>query len=105
MKNNSVKKIIENVLFTTKWLLIPFYLGLIVALICFFIVDAKEIWHFISSSNSLNKSEAMMFILELIDMAMIAALVRMIVIGGYTSFVNKNHELEGEKNKQWSFES
>lgn len=97
MKSNSIKKLLETVLFTTKWLLIPFYLGLIIALVCFFIIDAKEVYHFITTSNSLNKSEAMMFILELIDMAMVAALVRMIVIGGYTSFVNKNHELEGEK--------
>lgn len=98
MKNkNRVTEAIEQTLFFSKWMLIPFYLGLMVALACFLVIDVKEVIHFLTESNSLNKSEAMMFILELIDMAMIAALVRMIVIGGYTSFVNKYHTLEGEK--------
>lgn len=97
MKKNKVTDIIEQVLFFSKWMLIPFYVGLIIALACFLIVDIKEVYHFLVNSNGINKSEAMMFILELIDMAMIAALVRMIIIGGYTSFVNKYHHLEGEK--------
>lgn len=88
---------IERTLFFSKWMLIPFYVGLMIALVCFLLIDIKEVYHFLVHSNSLNKSEAMMFILELIDMAMIAALVRMIIIGGYTSFVNKYHHLEGEK--------
>ena len=98
MKNKSkITDAIERTLFFSKWMLIPFYIGLMIALVCFLIIDIKEVCHFMAHSNSLNKSEAMMFILELIDMAMIAALVRMIIIGGYTSFVNKYHHLEGEK--------
>lgn len=98
MKNkNRITNTIERTLFFSKWMLIPFYVGLMFALVCFLVIDIKEVYHFIIHSNSLNKSEAMMFILELIDMAMIAALVRMIIIGGYTSFVNKYHHLEGEK--------
>lgn len=97
MKKNKITDTIEQILFFSKWMLIPFYVGLIIALACFLIVDIKEVYHFLVHSSGINKADAMMFILELIDMAMIAALVRMIIIGGYTSFVNKYHHLEGEK--------
>jgi uncharacterized protein (TIGR00645 family) len=97
MKNINLKRLIERILFSTKWMLIPFYLGLMAALIPFLIVDLKEVYHLVTESNGLDKTTAMMFILELVDMAMIAALVRMIIIGGYTSFVCKNHSEDGEK--------
>lgn len=96
-KNITLKRIIERMLFSSKWMLVPFYLGLMIALVPFFIVDAKEVWHLIVETPKLEKTDAMMILLELVDMAMIAALIRMIIIGGYTSFVCKNHSEEGEK--------
>ncbi len=97
MKNSKgVRIIIEQILFSSKWMLIPFYLGLMIALANFIRIDIKEVYHFLSEGDE-TKSGSMMFLLELIDMAMIAALVRMIIIGGYTSFICKNHSDDGEK--------
>lgn len=95
-KSKNIRIWIEHILFSSKWMLIPFYFGLMIALANFIRIDIKEVYHFLSEGND-SKSGAMMFILELIDMAMIAALVRMIVIGGYTSFICKNHSEDGEK--------
>lgn len=95
-KERDIRIWIERVLFSSKWFLVPFYLGLMVALLNFLVIDVKEVFEFIRASD-LSKTSAMMFILELIDMAMVAALVRMIVIGGYTSFICKNHSDDGEK--------
>lgn len=97
MKNLNLKIIIERILFSSKWMLVPFYAGLMIALVPFLIVDFKEVFHMVGETGLLDKTTAMMFLLELVDMAMIAALVRMIIIGGYTSFVCKNHSEEGEK--------
>ncbi len=88
--------LVERILFSSKWLLIIFYFGLIIALINFIKTDAREVYHFLTSGDD-SKSGSMMFILELIDMTMVAALVIMIVKGGYTSFVCKNHSDDGEK--------
>ena len=95
-KANRFKIIIEYTLFSSKWMLIPFYLVLIIALANFIRIDVKEVYHFLIEETD-SKSGSTMFILELIDMAMIAALVIMIIKGGYTSFVCKNHNEEGEK--------
>ena len=91
-----IRLIIEKIIFSSKWLLIPFYLGLMIALLNFIRIDIKEVYHFLTEGDD-TKSGSMMFVLELIDMAMIAALVRMIIIGGYTSFICKNHSDDGEK--------
>lgn len=97
MKNINLKRGIERLLFSTKWMLIPYYLGLMIALIPLLIVDFKEVVHMVEETGLLDKVTATMCFLELIDIAMIAALGRMVVIGGYTSFVCKNHSEEGEK--------
>jgi len=97
MKNLNLKTIIEKILFSSKWMLIPFYAGLMVALVPFIIVDFKEVLHMVAETGMLDKTTSTMCILELIDIAMIAALVRMIIIGGYTSFVCKNNSGEEEK--------
>lgn len=94
MKNKRLKIIIEHTLFSSKWLLVPFYLGLIIALINFIRIDVREVYNFLTDIDE-SKTGSMMFLLELIDMAMIAALVIMIVRGGYTSFICKNHDEEG----------
>lgn len=95
-KGKNIRIWIEHILFSSKWMLIPFYIGLMIALANFIRIDIKEVYHFLTEGDD-SKSGSMMFILELIDMAMIAALVRMIIIGGYTSFVCKNHSEDGEK--------
>lgn len=95
-QKKDIRIIIEQILFSSKWMLIPFYVGLMIALANFIVIDIKEISHFLIERDT-TKSGAIMFILELIDIAMIAALVRMIIIGGYTSFICKNHSDKDER--------
>jgi uncharacterized protein (TIGR00645 family) len=88
---------IEYFLFGSRWLLIPFYVGLIFAMGVYMWVDLKEVTHMVSKALDLDRESAMMVLLELVDMAMIAALVKMIITGGYTSFVDKNHAQNSDK--------
>ena len=84
----NVKRIIENVIFSSKWLLIPFYLKLFVTLI-------KLMYHFFVQGHLGN--EDLMSTLEDVDIVMIANLVKMIITGSYNSFVSKAHGVEGEQ--------
>lgn len=96
MKKEKIIFWIENILFSSKYFLVPFYFGLMVALAYYIIIYAGLFYNFWMEPHNA-KSSSTMFILELIDMAMIAALVRMIIIGGYTSFICKEHSDSGEK--------
>lgn len=91
-----IKKIIEKILFNSRWLLIPFYLGLMVALAIYMMVDIKEIFNFAAGFKDIDKETSMLVLLELVDIAMIANLVKMIITGSYNSFVDKDHGYTGE---------
>jgi uncharacterized protein (TIGR00645 family) len=92
-----IKKYIEKTIFGSKWLLIPFYLGLIIALVVYCTINLMEIGHLLLHFTSMTEEESMLMILKLVDMTMIANLVKMIITGSYNSFVDKHHQDESEK--------
>ncbi len=92
-----MKRYIEKAVFGSKWLLIPFYLGLLVVMLLYTYVYILEIAHLVSQVGVLNKETILLSALEMVDIVMIANLIKMIITGSYTSFVNKNHGDEGEK--------
>ena len=91
-----MKKLIEKMLFGSKWLLVPFYFGLIIAQTVYLFWFCKDVWHLIWSASYMSKEGGMLIILELVDIVMIANLVKMIITGSYHSFVSKNHGYSGE---------
>lgn len=92
-----MKKKIEDLIFGSKWLLIPFYLGLIVVMIIYTWVYSKEVFGLVADINRITKEDAMLLILEIVDIVMIANLVKMIITGSYNSFVDKSHSDDSEK--------
>lgn len=95
--HSTLKSTVENVLFGSKWILTIFYFGLIVAMLAYSYVYVIQIFHLFSYVESLNKEMILICTLELVDMVMIANLIKMIMTGSYTSSVNKNHEFASEK--------
>jgi uncharacterized protein (TIGR00645 family) len=97
MKTYKKPSIVEKILFGSKWMLIPFYLGLMVALAIYTFVDVRQVYEMVVSISAMDEERSMMMLLKLVDIAMIANLVKMIIVGSYTSFVDKNHGQDGEK--------
>lgn len=86
-----MKKIIENVIFFSRWILIPFYLVLILVLCVYTYFDVHEFIEYVSNIQHVTKEVAMLTFIEMIDMTMIANLGKMIITGSYNSFVDKEH--------------
>ena len=91
-----LKSITEKIIFGSKWLLIPFYLVLIMALASYTYFNIAEFIKYVSEFSHINKEAAMLTFVELIDMAMIANLGKMIITGSYNSFISKEHGYKGE---------
>lgn len=91
-----IVKLIEKVIFGTKWLLMPFYIVLALALLIYTYFDIKEFIEYMHHFKSLTKDAAMLTFVELIDMTMVANLGKMIITGSYNSFISKNHGNSGE---------
>ena len=76
-------------IFGSRWLQLPLYLGLIVAQGVYVVLFLKELWHLILGATSLNEQEIMLIVLGLIDVVMISNLLMMVIVGGYETFVSR----------------
>jgi len=88
--------LVEKLLFNSRWLLLPFSLVLLLSLVVFAIVDIKEFIHYLEMIPTLSKETATLVFIEMVDLYLIAALGKMIITGGYNSFISKKHGYEDE---------
>lgn len=88
-------------IFSSRWLQLPLYLGLIVAQGVYVVLFLKELWHLILGATSLGEQEMMLIVLGLIDVVMISNLLMMVIVGGYETFVSRLR-LEGHPDQpEW----
>lgn len=80
---------LATLIFSSRWLQLPLYLGLIVAQGVYVILFLKELWHLISEATKLSEHAMMLIVLGLIDVAMISNLLMMVIVGGYETFVSR----------------
>jgi uncharacterized protein (TIGR00645 family) len=94
-------KPLPNFIFMSRWLQAPLYLGLIIAQAVYVYLFMLELWHLVSSANTIKEAEAMLIVLGLIDVVMIANLLIMVIVGGYETFVSRL-DLEGHPDQpEW----
>ena len=88
-------------IFSSRWLQLPLYLGLIVAQGVYVFLFLKELWHLIHDAGSLSEQGIMLIVLGLIDVVMISNLLVMVIVGGYETFVSRLN-LEGHPDQpEW----
>ncbi len=75
--------------FSSRWLQLPLYLGLIVAQGVYVILFVKELVHLMQGAFNLNEQQVMLIVLALIDVVMISNLLVMVIVGGYETFVSR----------------
>ena len=76
-------------IFSSRWLQLPLYLGLIVAQGVYVFLFGKELWHLIHEAPSMGEQQIMLLVLGLIDVVMISNLLMMVIVGGYETFVSR----------------
>src|SRR3954451_25020045 len=85
---------LPQLIFSSRWLQLPLYLGLIVAQGVYVVLFVKELWHLVHNAINFTEQEIMLVVLGLIDVVMISNLLIMVIVGGYETFVSR---LELEK--------
>jgi uncharacterized protein (TIGR00645 family) len=87
---------IESIILASRWLLVAFYLGLAVALAIYALSFGKKLFEFITKVMVLDDTDTILKILGLIDAALVASLVVMVIISGYENFVSRFDNHDGE---------
>lgn len=80
---------IPALIFASRWLQLPLYIGLIAAQGMYVVLFAKELWHLISHGFEMKEQDMMLAVLSLIDVVMISNLLVMVIVGGYETFVSR----------------
>lgn len=88
------KSVMTNILFGSRWLQLPLYLGLIIAQAVYVFFFGVELVHLVAKANHLVEADIMLIVLGLIDVVMISNLLIMVIVGGYETFVSRLN-LEG----------
>ncbi|AZY52258.1 TIGR00645 family protein [Bordetella avium] len=81
--------ILSALIFSSRWLQLPLYLGLIVAQGVYVFLFLKELWHLVSHTSTFGEQDIMLIVLGLIDVVMISNLLVMVIVGGYETFVSR----------------
>ncbi|WP_339708991.1 TIGR00645 family protein [uncultured Sphingosinicella sp.] len=76
-------------IFSSRWLQLPLYLGLIVAQGVYVLLFLKELYHLVMHSWEFTEQQIMLLVLGLIDVVMISNLLVMVIVGGYETFVSR----------------
>ena len=83
---------VERIILASRWLLVVFYIGLAIALMLYAVSFGVKLWKFTTHITSSDEAEAILDMLGLIDAALVASLVVMVIISGYENFVSKFDE-------------
>jgi uncharacterized protein (TIGR00645 family) len=93
-----VERFLERFLFSSRWLLAPFYLGLVIALAVLLVKSLQELAHFVLHAFAATESEVILGVLTLIDLALTGSLIIIVVFSGYENFVSK---IDADAQKDW----
>ena len=80
---------LESMLFASRWLLAPFYLGLALSLIVLLIKFVAELGHMAAHAFIATESEVILGVLSLVDLCLTGSLIVIVIFSGYENFVSR----------------
>jgi uncharacterized protein (TIGR00645 family) len=97
----AIERAIENIIFFSRWLQLPVYLGLIIASLLYTYKFMVELWHLLADFSTMTENTIMLTVLGLIDISMVINLLVIVFIGGYSTFVSKINFEQHEDKPEW----
>lgn len=85
----NIERYLEKTIFNSRWILAPFYLGLVLGIILLFIKFIQKTVMMFNTVFSASVSDVIVNILVLVDLSLVASLLLIIIFSGYEIFVSK----------------
>jgi len=96
-----IERTAESILYASRWLLAPIYIGLSLGLLILGVKFFQEIIHVAPILFSMKETEVVLLILSLIDIALVGGLLVMVMLSGYENFVSSIDIEEGKEKLSW----
>ena len=96
-----VENSFESLIFNSRWLMAPFYFGLVVSLAVLLLKFCMLLWEFIVHAPGSKESDIILGVLSLIDVSLTGNLILIVVFSGYENFVSKLDIAATQRNLAW----
>jgi uncharacterized protein (TIGR00645 family) len=96
-----IERFLEKILFASRWLLAPVYLGLSLAVLALGIKFFQELWHVATHIFDIAEADLVLTVLALIDVTLVASLILMVMFSGYQNFVSQIDLDDGTEKLDW----
>lgn len=100
-QRNALEKILESLLFNSRWLLAPFYVGLVISLIMLLVAFIGDLVHLVPNLLHASPEDIILGVLTLIDLSLAGNLVVIVMFSGYENFVSKIDTGHSEDRPSW----
>ncbi|HBA66515.1 MAG TPA: hypothetical protein DCZ48_10160, partial [Methylococcaceae bacterium] len=84
-----VERAIERIMYASRWILAPVYLGMSVALLAISVKFFQEIIHFVPHILEIDEANLTLKLLTLIDLTLVGSLIIIVMFSGYENFVSQ----------------
>ena len=97
----TLETLFEQCILLSRWLLVPIYLALAAVLVLFTIKAFQEVVHLFAIITTAKEVDLILSVLALIDMALVANLLVMVILSSYETFVSSIDVGEGQEKPSW----
>ena len=96
-----MEKFAEKMLYASRWILAPIYLGLSLALVLLALKFFQELAHYFPLVFGASEADLVLLVLSLIDMALVGGLLVTVMFSGYENFVSRIDIDSGAEKLAW----
>jgi len=96
-----IERIIERLIYSSRWILAPIYLGMSIALMALAVKFFQEVYHFIPAILEMDDDQLTLKLLTFIDLTLVGSLTVIVMFSGYDNFVSRLDVAEGIEKLSW----
>ena len=96
--SDAAEFVIETIVFASRWLLAPFYVGLAVSIVVLLIKFMAELLHLVAGAFTSTEADVILGVLALVDLSLTGSLLIIVIFSGYENFVSK---IDHSGHKDW----
>ena len=93
-----IERLIEKFLFTSRWILAPFFIALVLSLLALLVKTVQQAIDFAGHFVSATESQVILETLSIVDLTLTGSLVVLVIFSGYENFVSK---IDTTGHKDW----
>jgi len=82
-----IERLLAKFFLASRWLLAPFYIGLVLGLVALLVKMGQHVWHAVPQILESREADVILTVLGLIDLTLTASLVVIVILAGYENFV------------------